>query len=581
VSRTPWPVDPFEVARLGTPREPAGAPWERGTGHGGRSGGGSEISQLARGGTLALIGSAASSVLGFALIVVLTRGLGSPRAAGVALEAMTLFLILTNAAELGADTGLVRMVAGYRATHQARDIPRTLSVALWPVVVVSTLAGAAVYVFAPQLSHVFITDASRADAVTYLRIFAPFIPLATLTTVVLAATRGFGTMVPYVGVWNIGLPLVRPVAIGAVLALGMGVTAVALAWGIPAAVGLVISLAALRRYLRRTERREFAWSAPARPVRELRREFWRFTAARGLAGFMQITIIQINVLLVGALATTSDAGVFAAVSRFVGVGTFALQAVGIALAPQIASLMAQGERRKAERVFQTGTWWLMALGWPMYVVMAVFAPFLLRVFGHEYVRGSAALVILSIGMLIFVGTGNNKIVLLMGGGSGWNLVITSTTLVVDVALNVLLIPVMGIEGAAVALTATILVDNVATTLVVWRKLHVSPFGVGYPVVVLGSLLCFGALGAAVRVELGMTLKSFAGFALVSCLLYLGVLWRFRNVLRLSALKAAVRMRGGGRGGGWRGPSSGDGRGRPMGGPLADPAATAGAAVPQP
>jgi O-antigen/teichoic acid export membrane protein len=581
VSRTPWPVDPFEVARLGTPREPAGAPWELGSGHGRSRSGGSEISQLARGGTLALIGSAASSVLGFALIVVLTRGLGTKRAAGVALEAMTLFLILTNAAELGADTGLVRMIAAYRGTGHARDIPRTLSVALWPVLVVSTLAGAAVYAFAPQLSRVLITDASRADAVTYLRIFAPFIPVATLTTVVLAATRGFGTMMPYVAVWNIGLPLARPAAIAAVLALGMGATAVALSWGIPAAVGLVIALAALRRYVRRTERREFASSAPARPRRTLRREFWRFTAARGVAGFMQITIIQINVLLVGALATTSDAGVFATVSRLVGVGTFALQAIGIALAPQIATLMAQGERRKAEGVFQTGTWWLMALGWPMYVVMAVWAPFLLRVlFGHGYVEGSAALVILSIGMLIFVGTGNNKIVLLMGGGSGWNLVITATTLVVDVGLNVVLIPVMGIEGAAVALTVTILVDNVATTLVVWRKLHVSPFGVGYPVIVLGSLLCFGAVGAAVRIWLGMNIKTFAAFSVVSCLLYLGVLWRFRRVLRLPALKAAIRTRGGG-GGGWAPPPR-DGRGGRAGGAIPDPAAAGAAAtVPQP
>jgi O-antigen/teichoic acid export membrane protein len=486
----------------------------------------------------------ASSLLGFALVVVITRGLHQARVAGVLFEVIALFMILSNTTELGADTGLVRMVSGYRATGRTRDVRPTLSIAVWPVLILSSAAAVAVYQFAPQLAEVFIHGGSRTAAIHYLRVFAPFLPMASATTVILSGTRGFGTMVPYVAVLNVAVPALRPALIVVAITAGLGATGVALSWVAPLAGGFVISLVWAAYLLRRTERRESGTSERRRSRRSLAAEFWRFSAPRGIAGFLQVTLVWLSPLIVGALATTREAGIFAAVNRLTGVGTFALQAVGIALAPQVASLLARNDRRQAEAIFQTGTWWLMALGWPIYVTMAVFAPFLLRIFGPEYVAGQHVLVILAIGMAALVGTGNNKIVLLMGGGSGWNLGISAASLTLNIALNLWLIPIMGMEGAAIALASTVVFDMTATTLVVWRKLRIEPFGAGYPVVLLGSLLCFGGLGLAVREAVGMTIPSFAGFAVVSTGLYLLLLWRFRRVLRLRVLRSSLRLRAG-------------------------------------
>jgi O-antigen/teichoic acid export membrane protein len=502
----------------------------------------SELAILARGGTLTLAGSIASSLLGFALVVVIARGFHGARSAGVLFEVIALFTILANTAELGADTGLVRMVATYRATGRTRDVRPTIRVALWPVLALSSATAAAVYLFAPQLARVFIHEGSRLDAIRYLRVLAPFLPMASATTVLLSGARGFGTMVPYVAILNVGVPGLRPLLIPMVLAAGLGATAVALSWALPVSLGFACSLIAVYVLLRRAERRDPPGRGRRRSLGDLAWEFWRFSSARGLAGFFQILVIWLNVLLLGALATTREAGIFAAVNRFTGVGTFALQAVGIALAPQVASLLARNDKERAEAVFQTGTWWLMALGWPVYLTMAVFAPFLLKLFGHDYVEGQTALVILSVGMVFLVGTGNNKIVLLMGGGSAWNLGITAASLVIDVGLSLVLIPSLGMNGAAVALAGTLVFDNMTTTLVVWKRLGLRPFGSGYPVVMAGSLMCFGVLGLAVRSALGMSVSTFFGFAGVAGALYLALLWRFRQVLRLQVLRSSLRRR---------------------------------------
>src|SRR5439155_6646974 len=109
-------------------------------------------------------------------------------------------------------------------------------------------------------------------------------------------------------------------------------------------------------------------------------------------------------------------------------------------------------------------------------------------------------------------TGNNSVVILMGGKSGWNLASSSIALVVNVALNLALIPHFGIVGAAWAWAATIAVDNGITTWVMWRYLGLRPFGTGYPLVAAAAIGCFGGLGLLGRVVLGL---SFTGFVVTA------------------------------------------------------------------
>ena len=73
-----------------------------------------DISAMARGGLLNLVGAAGTGIFTFALVTVLARGLG-PASYGAFVSAMGLYTVLSNTAELGADTGLVRFISRLRA----------------------------------------------------------------------------------------------------------------------------------------------------------------------------------------------------------------------------------------------------------------------------------------------------------------------------------------------------------------------------------------------------------------------------------------------------------------------------------
>ena len=539
-----WPVDPFEISvRPGTyvssgpGLDLTDAPDAKGSSHAR-----SDLGILARGSALGLVAGAGSSLFAFALVVVVSRGLHPARRAGVLFEAMALFLILSNVAELGADTGLVRMVARYRALGRPEDVRRTIALALWPVLIVSVLFSGVVFALAPQLARIFIRAGSRSDGTSYIRMFAPFVPLATATIVALSGTRGFGTMAPYTAIQGLGVPVLRPLAMLSVLAAGMGTVWIALAYTMPVAIGFVIAVVALFVLLSRDERRTNAGSRSPRPWRDLGREFWAFSAPRGLAAMFQVAVFQLDILLVGALRTAKEAGIYAAASRYPGVGTVALQGLALAIAPQISAFLARGERDRARRVFQSGTWWLVIVAWPALMAMIVFAPLLMRVFGHEFVECKTALVILSLAMLAVVGTGNNKIVLLMGGGSTWNMLVTGSSFTVNIVMNLLLIPRFGMNGAAVAFATSIVYDNAFTAFLVWRLLHLHPFGRGYWLAIAGGTICWGGVGLLVRHWMGMSVIAFLVFGGLATVLYAAFLWRARRMLNLTVLRDVLRRR---------------------------------------
>src|SRR5207248_11587968 len=82
---------------------------------------GSRVHLLARGGALSLVGSVVTGILAFALVVVVTRTL-HPGGAGAFFEAVALFTIISNTAELGADTGLVREVSQSVALGRVQEL---------------------------------------------------------------------------------------------------------------------------------------------------------------------------------------------------------------------------------------------------------------------------------------------------------------------------------------------------------------------------------------------------------------------------------------------------------------------------
>ncbi|MBV9382869.1 MAG: oligosaccharide flippase family protein [Streptosporangiaceae bacterium] len=514
-----------------------------------------EAAVVARGSLVNVAAMVTGAALSFALTVMVSRWL-QPSGAGGFFELIALFTILSSTFELGADTGLMRWISRARATGGLADVRWIIVSALAPVLIIGCAAAAAMWVLAPDLAHTFLREMSPGAGAADIRIVAPLVPLGALSACIIDGARGFGRMWPALVIEGLGKPAARIGLVIAALVLGWGLHGAIAAWGLPVILGLVASWLIFARIFRgevpapkfpdgpRRGRHGGKPRPPAGRRLRLSREFWGFTAPRAFQGTFQIVVLWLDILLVGAIVSRYAAGVYSAVSKLVLIGTFLLEGNRLAIGPQLSALLARHEHDRAAGLYQSATRLLILASWPLYIVFALFPAVVLGVFGPRYTAGAAALVVLSLAMLINLGTGNVTVVLLMGGKSSWSAINAGAALAINIALNLALLPRIGILGAAIAWAASIAVDNVAAMLEIRWVLGLAPFGKGYALVALTTVGCFGVTGIAARALLGETLPALAAAVAAGAAAFAAALYLGRIPLRLTGIYAVLRPRAG-------------------------------------
>jgi O-antigen/teichoic acid export membrane protein len=208
-------------------------------------------------------------------------------------------------------------------------------------------------------------------------------------------------------------------------------------------------------------------------------------------------------------------------TRLVTVAVFVLAPLNAAFGPYLAHLYHQGRLDEVRRSYAAVTGWVVRLSLPAFAALLVFPDELLRLFGGAFAVGAAVTVILAIGQLVNAATGPCGTVLNMSGRVALNMWDNLAALVLNVLLNLWLIPAYGIVGAAVAWAVSLAVVNVARVLQVRSLIHALPVSRG---------MAYGLLAGAAALGTGFAVKALlpAGFgALVAglvaiVLVYAGV-----------------------------------------------------------
>lgn len=496
------------------------------------------LRRMARSSGLSLAGAGVSAVSGFLLVMAVTHGL-SKDDAGTVFATTSLFLIAMAVVLLGTDVGVVRWIPTQLATGGHAKLGATLRAAYLPVTALSVVVAVATLAAAPALAGV-IGDADHTSTLTeQLRVLAVALPFAAVYTLTLAATRGFRTMRPTVLVDSLGRDPVQLVLVVVAGVVGLGATGFVVAWALPYPVALLAIglwlLLLLRRCVPPGAQQDAAAAAG------VARRFWRYTSPRAIATIAQTLLKRSDIVLVAALRSPAEAALYAAATRFVVFGQLAVQALTQVLAPNISAMFARKEHDAALEIYRTTTAWAMTLAWPVYLVSAVLAPWVLRLFGSSYQEGASVVVVLSLAMLVATACGSVDTVLLMAGRSWLSLTNTGIALAVNLGLNLVLIPRIGILGAGISWAVAILVRNALPLYMINRMLGMNPFGAGSAWVAVSAVGSFGVVPVALRL-LGAPLPAVLVSVAVGCVAYATALWVGRQRIRLTAFRAALRPR---------------------------------------
>ncbi len=486
-------------------------------------------------GLMTLGGSVIAAVGGFSLAVLVGRSLGTA-GAGVFFSIVAFVTILSTVLKLGTDTAQMWRIPRLLAEGRTERLWPTVRTAVIPTATVSAAAALVVVVASEPLASLLIDDSSRFQAREQLLWSALVVACMAPMTVLIATTRALGHIGPYVGIYNTGLPVVRLVVVATVLLAGAGGTATMAAWSVPMVVAVLLAAVLAHRQLSAVIAPR--WRASPRSVRRRPdREFWSFALPRGVTATLEVSLVAANTLLVGVLMGPAAAGVFGALSRFVTTGTMAERSVHILVSPRFSALLGQRDLEGATTLYQRTTPWIVAVSWPIYLVLASAAPTLLAVFGPGFDAGARALTVLALAMCLSQLAGNAQTLLLMGGHSALQLLNKVAAIVVLIGLNLWLIPRFGLEGAAVAWSAAILTDTLLAVLQVRLVVGVRLVPAGLAPIAGMAVALFALPTVVATRTLAAGLPGLLAAVLLGGLVYAAVLWRWRHRLEVDALVA--------------------------------------------
>ncbi len=404
-----------------------------------------------------------ATALGFILSIVLARLLGAA-GYGTYAYAMALVSLLSVPAKLGLPSLIIRHIAAYQrrsvwALMRGLLLKANQAVLLiaWGLVLLAAVIG---WVLADRLPP---------DGLATFWLALVLLPLVALNALRTATLSGLG----YVLLGQLPEALIKPglfilLAGGSYLLLGAGQVTAVWAMGMQVAASAVAFLVGVVWLVKRLPQ-AVKETAPAYKTRAWIKSALPLLALASLAAINHETAI----LMVGAMKGAEAAGVYQVATRGAELVSFVLVAANMALAPVISSLYTAGELQRLQRIVTRSARVVLLGSLPVALSMVIFGRWiLLTVFGPDFVSGATALAILSAAQIINAGIGSVGLLLVMTGHERDTATGVGIAAAINVTLNALLIPVWGIEGAAIATAISVATWNVLLAVWVYRRLGI-------------------------------------------------------------------------------------------------------------
>jgi O-antigen/teichoic acid export membrane protein len=330
-----------------------------------------------------------------------------------------------------------------------------------------------------------------------LWVFAAMIPLSVVFTNLISVLKGFQLMKYKVYFEDVLKSLSTIMLFGVFFWLGFDIIGAAYAYLAGFAITIIVALyVVLTRF-------------PA--VRDsgkkvgMGREMVRFAWPLMIAAYVKMVMSWTDTIALGYFGMAFNVGLYNIALPTAGIiHTFAV-AFRHMLNPVLSELYAKEKHDELRTVFMSTAKWIFVLALPLLLLFVLFPDNVLgMLFGPEAVAASSALVILSGGFFMLSFMGASGTMFLVSGKTRISLYVTVLATAVNFGLNILLIPVYGIEGAAVATAISLVALSVSSMGLCYRNLGLIPLQSGYLKILVSGVLSVGLFYGVIKFVIGST-----------------------------------------------------------------------------
>jgi O-antigen/teichoic acid export membrane protein len=403
-----------------------------------------------------------SAVLILAFNILLARMVG-PEGAGIYFLTLTVATIATLFGRVGLDDTLVRFTAANVELQNWPAVKGVYQKGMMLALVASSISALVVLISAPWLAQgVF----SKPELTEPLRWISLSIVPVTLMILHAQMLQGLRRIFEYLLIqWQgIGISILSIVIL---FTLGKNWGAMSAVWAFLIAT-IVMAFVGFWR-----------WRAATPQLQNIIGDFDMSDLLQSSMPLFWVTTMNYVMnagstpILLGVWWSSEDVGIYGAATRTAQLTSLILIAINATAAPKFAALYTKGEIKVLGKVARQSTMLGTLVAAPILLMFIIIPEYIMGAFGPDFTRGSTVLVIMALGQFVNVAAGSVGYLLKMSGHEQYLKKASIRSAILNMALNVSLIPFFGIIGAAIADSLTLIYKNIYAAFLVKKHVNIN------------------------------------------------------------------------------------------------------------
>lgn len=423
------------------------------------------LRELLKSGFVSFVFKMSGILASYLLMLLITRKYGA-HTAGIFTLFITFLNICTVLGRLGIETTLLRFIAEYSSQNKNALIADIYVKALKIIIPVSVFISILLYFLSPYIARNLFNK-------TYLSAYFQIVSFMILPMVIIfinsESLRALKKIKEYAFLQDLAIPLFSVFLLAIFLFFSRGKYMPFAAYAVSISIVFFLSV--------------FLWLKKLNVTRVLPEAGMKYTTlftislpiliSNSLCLFMGWT----DKILLGAFKTESDVGIYNVAFRLSMLASIPLFAFNSIAAPKFAQFYGNGDIASLAKLARQVTKLIFWVTTPILIMFFVFPSFFLKIFGEEFVAGKNALIMMTAGQVVNIMSGPVAYILNMTGKQKIFRNIMFLVAIVNITLNVWLIPKYGINGTAFSNMVSVMLLNILLFIAVRYYYKFSTFSI--------------------------------------------------------------------------------------------------------
>jgi O-antigen/teichoic acid export membrane protein len=412
-----------------------------------------------RGSSLLLIGRSLSMAVNFAVQVLIVRHLAKSDYGAFAYVLSTFVLVCQTIATFGLDRAMTRFVPMYHEKEEYDKLFGTIVMVVGTIAILGIITCAAVLGFQQIIAQTLISekDGDRQLIMALLPIMIGLAPVQAIDDLMAAMFATFASPRSIFFRKYVLAPGLKLLVVGVLILSGKDVFFLAQGYLAATVLGVVIYSYVLIGVLRKQGLlQRFNFKTINIPAREL----LAFTIPLLTSDLVYVVMNASDGFLLERFHSAAEVAAFRVVQPAAVLNQFVLSSFTLLFTPAAARMFARNDREGINTLYWQTAIWIAVISFPVFALTFSMAqPLTVLLYEQRYEHSWIILALLSFAYYFNAALGFNGLTLKVYGKLRYIVGINILAAVLNIAINLLLIPTYGALGAACGTCGTMIVHN--------------------------------------------------------------------------------------------------------------------------